>query len=82
MIGRFLNGAFENMRHAKLLRDLRQVFRRALETLRRCPRNDFKIRDLRQAGENFLLNAIAKIFLIACLAQIGKGQNGDGFFIG
>jgi hypothetical protein len=33
LIGRFLNAAFQDVRHAKLLRDLKKIFRRAFVML-------------------------------------------------
>src|SRR4029077_12521248 len=64
VICRSLNSAFQYVSHTELPRDLGQVVRRTLETLCRCPRNNFEIGDLGESGENFFLNSIAKIFLI------------------
>ena len=46
-IAALLHAAFQNVGNAKLLGDLRQVFRRALVVLRGGTRDDLKIGDLR-----------------------------------
>ena len=59
------------------LRDLAQIFRRALEMLRRCARNDFQVRHLGQAREDFVLDAFAKIGVRLVVAQVVEWQDGD-----
>jgi hypothetical protein len=61
----------------------RQVMSRSVITPRsfsRDSRNYLEIMDLRQAGQNFLLSPIAKMFLITGLAKIDEWENGDAFF--
>src|SRR4029434_9596300 len=60
-VASFLNATLKNVRHIKLLRDLREIARVTLIPLRRSARNYFQVRDLCQTREDFLLNAIRKI---------------------
>ena len=52
-----LHAAFENIRDAELLRDFRQVSGLALILLSRGARNHLQRTDLRESGEDFVLNA-------------------------
>ena len=80
LIGNFLHATLKNIGHAKLLRDLGEIARFALITLGGSAGNDFQIRDLGQACENFLLNPIGEISICFVLTQILKRQHGDAFF--
>ena len=68
LISRFLYAAFENVRYAELLRDLRQIFRRTFEILRRRARDHFEIGDLGQSREDFILHAFAKVGVVRIAA--------------
>ena len=45
-----------------------------------CARDDFQIGDLRQAGQNFVLDAIGEVGVVFFAAQVFKRQHGDGLF--
>ena len=81
LIARLLHAAFQNISYTELLRDLRQVRWCTLVSLGRRSRDDFQVRDFRQAGENFFLNAIGEIRGVGFAAEIREGQNGDRFVI-
>ena len=76
---RFLDASFENVRDAQLLRDFLEIRRRALVTLRRGPRNDLQVRDLRQPGEDFFLDTIGEIGVRLVFAQVFERQDRDRF---
>src|SRR5690242_13330639 len=78
-VATLLHTSFQKMSDAKLFCYLRQILRRALVMLRRCPRNDLEIGDLGQARQNFVLNAFGKITVRFVVAEILKRQHGDGF---
>src|SRR5215471_10028128 len=63
------------MSDAELSRNLRQVFWRALVMLRRCARDHFQIRDLRQARQDFILNAVGKISIGLVFAAVFKRKH-------
>src|ERR1700730_8387190 len=69
--------AFKEIRDIQLLPDLVRLGVFAFEREGRGPRDHAQTLDLRQRIENFLADAVAKIFLIAHLAKIDKWQNGD-----
>ena len=79
LIGRFLNGPFHNVGHAKSLRNFGEIVRRALVMSCRRSRNDFQVRNFRQAREDFFLNAIGEIRGVGFAAKIFEGQNGNRF---
>jgi hypothetical protein len=72
LVVRFLHAAFENVRHAKLLRDLGEIVRRAFEMLRRCARNYFQIGHLGQAGKDFILHAFGEVSVALVFTQTFK----------
>jgi hypothetical protein len=78
-IARFLDAAFENVSHAKLFRDLRQILGRAFITKGRCAGNHLQIPDLRETRENFVLNAFGEIDVRLVLAQGSERQDGNRF---
>src|SRR5437016_1861989 len=57
----FAHRDFENVGHAKLSSDFRNVFRGTLESLGRGARDDLEIADPREPGQDFLLNSISKV---------------------
>ena len=75
----FLHAAFEDVRDAELPCDLRQIFRRAFEALRRGARDDFQIGDLRQPRQNFILHAFGKVSVLRIVAEIFERQDRDRF---
>ena len=77
LLVRFLDAAFENVRHVELLRDLAQIGRRAFVSLRRGARNHFEVGDLGEAREDFILDAFGKIGVRFIFAQVFKWKNGD-----
>jgi hypothetical protein len=60
-VAALLHASFQNVGDPKLLGDFGQVFRRAFVLLRRSARDHLQIRDLGQAGQDFLLNAVGKV---------------------
>ena len=56
------------------LRDLRQVSRRAFVVLSRSARDHFQIGDLRQARQDFVLDAVGKVGVGFVLAQVFEGK--------
>ena len=79
LVGNSLDAAFQNVGDAELLCDLRKIFRRALEMLRRGARNHFEIGDLGQPGEDFILHAFGEISIIGIATEIVEGQDRDRF---
>ncbi len=53
-----LNVAFQNVRHSKLLRDLGEVPRVALILPSRGPGDHLQRADLREPGQDFILDAV------------------------
>ena len=47
--------------------------------MRRSPRDDFKVADPRESGQDFLLNAVGKISVRLVFTQIFKRQDRDRF---
>ena len=74
LIGRFLNGPFHNVGHAKSLRNFGEIVRCAFVMSRRRSRNDFHVRNFRQAREDFFLNAIGEIRGVGSLLRFAKGK--------
>ena len=68
LVIRLLHASFEDVGDAELLRDLSQIGRRALESLRRCARNHFQLGDLCQPRQNFVLNAFAEVRVLRIAA--------------
>src|SRR5215472_15422719 len=66
-----LNASLENVPDAELLRDVAQIWRRALESL--------QLGHLRQPGENLVLNAFGEIRVIGITTKIIEWQHGDRF---
>src|SRR5439155_22539488 len=77
MVGRFLNRAFQDIGDAELLCDLGDVLGRTFESFRRSPRDDFKVADQRESGQDLLLNAVDKISVRLDFTQIFKRQACD-----
>src|SRR5215813_3609515 len=77
LIGCFLNAALENVRYAKLLRDLGNIVRFAVIALRGSARNYFQIRDASQARQDFILDALGEIGVVWIVTQVVKRKNGD-----
>jgi uncharacterized protein (UPF0128 family) len=48
--------------------------------LRRSPRDNLQFRDLRQAGQNLILNTIREVGVLLLATEIIERQNGDTFF--
>ena len=75
LITRFLNSAFQDIGDAELFRDLRKVVRGTFEALRRSARDDLKVANPRESGQDFLLNAVSEIGVRLVIAEIFKWQN-------
>ena len=73
----FLHAAFENIRDAELLRNLREIIRRTFEMLSGCARNHFQIGDLGQPCENLILHPFGKKRVGFVFAQILERQHSD-----
>ena len=70
LVGRSLHTAFKDVRHPKLLRDLREIVRRTFEPLGRCARNHFEVRDPGKARQDFFLYAFGEICVVRVTAEI------------
>ena len=79
-VGDFLYAALQQIRHAQLPADVAQIVRRAFVFLGRSPRDDLERCDLRQTGQDFVLDAVGKIGVIGIAAEVLKRQNSDTFF--
>lgn len=79
LIVRLLHAPFENVHHTELLRDLRQIIGRALETLRRGTRDHFQIGHFGQAREDFILHAFGEIGVLRVATEIIEWQHRDRF---
>src|SRR5262245_10397939 len=77
LIGRFLDAALEDVRYAKLLRDLAKIPGFALIALRRSARNYFQICDTSEACQDLVLDAVSEIAIGWVWAEVFKRQNGD-----
>src|SRR3954453_21994773 len=72
------DAAFEHVHHAERLRDLRQiVFRRTPIWHHRSAADDFQVVDLRQAGEDVVLDSIREESVLFVVAKIVEGQDGN-----
>ena len=78
-VATLLHATFENVGDPELPRDLRQIFRRALEVLRRSARDHFQVRYFRQPRQDFILHAFGEIGVIWVAAQVIERQNGNRF---
>ena len=76
----FLHTAFEKIRHAQLLADLTQVLGRALVFLSRSARDDLERGNLREPGQDFVLDTVGKVSIRSIVAEILERQDGDAFF--
>src|SRR5438445_9886333 len=72
--------AFENAGDVELFRNLARVQVLAFERKRRRARDHAQTAGPGQSIENFLADAVAKVFLIARPTKIGKWQYRDAFF--
>ena len=76
-----LHTPFHDMSDAELAADLAQVPRTNNPVLHHTRATDhFKIRDLREIGQNFILHAIGKEGRFLICAQVFEWQNRDAFF--
>src|ERR1051326_8645283 len=80
LLAGLLDASFQYIRDAKLLGDLRKIRGPALKLLRGCARNYFEIGELRQARQNFILDAFSKVGVRLVVAKIFKWQNCNAFF--
>src|SRR2546423_12495404 len=78
-ITRSLHASFEDIADAQLARDLRQIFGRAFVTHRRSSRDDSKSADLRERGDDFILNSLGEESAFLVGAQVFEWQYGDRF---
>ena len=74
-----LHAALEDVSDTEFLRDLGQVRRSTFVPQSGRARNNLEIADLRQAGEDFVLDSLGEIFVRLVFTQGGEGQNGDAF---
>ena len=80
-IFRPLHAAFEKMSDAKLLANFARVSGRAcFVNHHRRPADDLQVRDLRQAGKDFVVNPIGEKPVLFFRAQVTERKNGDRFF--
>ena len=77
LVIRLLHATLQDVRHAKLLGDLREIVRRAFEMLRRRAGDHFQVGDLCQPRQNFVLDALGEVGVRLVLAQVLEGQDGD-----
>ena len=79
-VAALLHASFQDVGDAKLPGDLGQIFRRAFVMLRGCARDHLQIRDLGQARQNFLLDAVGKVGVGFVFAPVFKRKHRDAFF--
>ena len=77
----FLDATFQEIGDAELVRNLGGTLRRVRVTLRRRTRDHFEIRDLREPGQDLVLDPVCEIGVGFIFTQAFKWQNSDGFFI-
>src|SRR5262249_32709364 len=73
-----LNGTFEDIAHAELAADLRNIDLFSLVGEGRAATNNQQFIEARQVGGQALSNAIDEIFLFGIPAHVREGQNDDG----
>src|SRR5262249_5382773 len=79
-VASLLHATLENVRYAKLLRDLGKIGWLALIALRRSARDHFQIRDLSQPRQDLLLDTVCKISICFVFTQVFKRKHCDAFF--
>ena len=80
-VGGALHTAFDDMRHAELLPDFAQIARRPAFVLHDARAADhFKLRDLREVGQDLILHAIGEEGVRFFFAQVFERQHRDGLF--
>src|SRR5262245_2792109 len=72
---RFLDAAFEDMFDVQFLGDLTQIIGSALVFLSRGARDNLQVSDLREPGQNFVLDAVGEVGVRFFIAQILEGKN-------
>jgi hypothetical protein len=77
----FLHAAFQEIGDTELFRDFRRLLMRFLVTLCGGARDHFEIRNLREPGQDLILDPVGKVRVGFIFAQVFKWQDGDGFFI-
>ena len=77
LVGRFLHATFKNISYAKLLRDLGNIARCALITLRGSARNYFQIRDAGQSRQDLFLNAIGEVGVSGIETEVFERKHCD-----
>ena len=80
LVVRFLHAALEDVRYPELAGDLREIVRRTFEMLRRSAGDDFQVRNFRQPGQDFVLDALREVSVRFVFAAVFKRQDGDRFF--
>src|SRR3954471_22307138 len=74
------DASFEHVHDAKRLGDLRQiVFGRAAIRHDRRAADNFQIANLRQAGQDVVLDAVGEKRVLLVVAEVFEGQYGDAF---
>ena len=73
-----MHAAFEQVSDPKLLRDLWQVAF-VLKTLRGTTRDYFEVRDLGQAGQDFVLDAFDEVSIIGIATEIVEREDRNRF---
>ena len=68
---------FEDVGHVESTSDPPDVFVFALERKRRCARDHFQSRDMREHVDDFFGESVAEILVIRIAAHVCEGQHGD-----
>ena len=77
-----MNRTLHDVSDTELPADLAHVaFGAGLVLLHTGVANHLQIRDLREVGQDLVLNAIGKVGVVLVFAQAGERQDGDGFLI-
>ena len=77
----FLDATFQEIGDTELVRNLRKLLMGFLVTLRGRARDHFEIRNLREPGQNLVLDPVCEVGVGFIFTQVFKWQNSDGFFI-
>src|SRR5437660_8374311 len=80
-VTRPLHASFENVSNAEFTRNFGKILRRAFIMCRRSARDYSEPADLRECGDDFVLDTLGEEGVFFVRTQILERQNGHGFII-
>ena len=75
------DAALDDIAHAELFRDLTQMNRAALVDEARVACDHEQPSQPREAGDDVFGDPIGEVFVLGVAAHVGKGEDGDGWFV-